>query len=251
MRSDVREKVRPARKVHLLRHSDDAGPKRLRTGCSATSRQLHSALSAVAPEQKPKPRPPTQQDVAQLKAEEDSPGSILTSVAIVGNFGYAVFMTGNFSSSMLATNTSGRWSFITDDAASADEMVQFVPSMPLPVARALYEQALRDEVYWTGNARGGEWADRVVAYFDYDEQGLTAAMDGDFDAAIAAWKKAAAIDLGDAKSCGDLAQRLDIRAATDAKARMYELHLTKKAAASWFQRHNGKVWNTRKGWDLP
>ena len=207
--------------------------------------------SAVAPEQKPKPRPPTQQDVAQLKAEEDSPGSILTSVAIVGNFGYAVFMTGNFSSSMLATNTSGRWSFITDDAASADEMVQFVPSMPLPVARALYEQALRDEVYWTGNARGGEWADRVVAYFDYDEQGLTAAMDGDFDAAIAAWKKAAAIDLGDAKSCGDLAQRLDIRAATDAKARMYELHLTKKAAASWFQRHNGKVWNTRKGCDLP
>jgi hypothetical protein len=207
--------------------------------------------SAAAPEQNPKPRPPTQQDVAQLKAEADLPGSILTSVAIVGNFAYAVFMTGNFSSNMLATNISGKWTFITDDVSSADEMVQFVPSMPRPVARALYEQALRDEVYWTGNARGGEWANKVVAYFDYDEQGQTAAGEGDFDAAIAAWKKAAAIDLGDAKSCGDLAQRLDIRAATDAKARMNELHLTKKAAASWYWRRYSEVWNSRKGCDLP
>jgi len=33
--------------------------------------------------------------------------------------------------------------------------------------------------------------------------------------------------------------------------RSLEYHLTKKAAASWFQRHDGEVWNTRKGCDLP
>ena len=76
-------------------------------------------------------------------------------------------------------------------------------------------------------------------------------MQGDFDTAIAAWKKAAAIDLGDSKSCGDSAQRLDIHAANDAKARMNELHLTKEAAASWFQQHAGQLGKTHKRCDLP
>ena len=211
--------------------------------------------SAAAPEQTTKPRAPTRQDVAQLKAALDSPGSILEWVAIVGNFAYAGFIlapTGNTGSSMLATNASGKWEYITDDggAFSAGEMVETVPGVPLPVAEALADQALRDEVYWTPNARAAEGDKKVKAYFDYDEEGYTAAMKGDFDAAIAAWTKAATIDFGDAKSCGDLAQRLDIRAASDAKARMKELHLTGEAAASWFQRRAEELWKTHKRCDL-
>jgi hypothetical protein len=213
-------------------------------------------LSAAAPEHTPKPRAPTRQDVAQLKAALDLPGSVLEWVAIVGNFAYAGFVlapTGNTGSSMLATDASGKWEYITDDggAFSAGDMVDVVPGMPLPVAQALVEQALRDEVYRTANARGPEWDKKVEAYFDHDGEGYTAAMEGDFDAAIATWTKAAAIDLGDAKSCGDLAQRLDIRAANDAKARMNELHLTREAAASWFQSHAQELWTTHKRCDLP
>jgi hypothetical protein len=212
--------------------------------------------STASPEQESEPRPPTQQDVAQLKAVEDSPGSVLGWVAIVGNFAYAGFIlapTGNTGSSMLATNTSGKWEYITDDggAFSPGEMVDTVPSMPLPVAQALAEQALRDEVYWTANARGPKWDKKVQTYFDYNTQGYEAANQGDFDAAITAWTEAAAIDLGDSKSCGDLAQRLEIRAANDAKARMNELQLTKEAAVSWFQQHQTELWKTRKGCDLP
>jgi hypothetical protein len=130
-------------------------------------------------------------------------------------------------------------------------MVEVVPGMPLPVAQAIVEQAQRGELYWTGDARGAELDKKVAAYGDYDMQGYTAAEEGDFDAAIAAWTKAAAIDLGDPKSCGDLAQRLDIRAANDAKARMNQLDLTKQKAAAWFQQHVAELWKTRNGCDLP
>jgi hypothetical protein len=151
--------------------------------------------STAAPEQKPKPRPPTPQDVAQLKAAEDWPGSILWWVAIVGNFVYAGFVKGPIGDDMLAANTSGRWAKITDDVGgSADTMVQFAPSMPRPLAQALIEQARLNEVYWTGNAPAPELDRKVAAYGDYDMQGYNAANRGDFDAAIAAWKKAAAID---------------------------------------------------------
>jgi hypothetical protein len=215
-----------------------------------------SPSATAAHEQTPEPRAPTQQDVAQLQAARDSPGSVLEWVAIVENFAYAGFVlapTGNTGSSMLATNASGKWEYITDDggAFSPGEMVEAVPSMPLPVAQALVEQALVDEVYWTGNASGPEWDKKVKEYFVYNTQGYEAANQGDFDTAIAAWKKAATIDFGDAKSCGDLAQRVDSRAANDAKARMNKLHLTKEQAVSWFQQHQTELWKTGSGCDFP
>jgi len=218
--------------------------------------QSKSSTHAATAEQGTTPRPPTPEDVAQLKAAMYRPGSVLEWVAIVGNFAYTGIIlapTGNTASGMLATNASGKWEYITDDPGffSAEEMVETVPSMPLPVAKALVKQALRDEVYWTENARGPEWDKKVQTYFDYNTQGDEAAKQGDFDAAIAAWTKAAAIDFGDFRSCGDGDQRFDIRLAQEAKARMKELYLTKEEATLWFQQRSQELRKAHKVCEVP
>lgn len=215
-----------------------------------------SSTHAATDEHTATPRPPTRQDVAQLKAAMYSPGSVLEWVAIVGNFAYAGVIlapTGNTASGMLATNTSGKWVYIDDDPGSfsAEDMVDIVPSMPLPVARALLEQALRDQVYWTAKARGPAWDKKVQTYFDYNTQGYEAGNRGDFDTAIAAWTKAAAMDFGDLRSCGDGEQRFDIRIGNEAKTRMNELHLAKAEAASWFQQRSQELQKAHKVCDLP
>jgi len=213
---------------------------------TAPSPPRHSASSASATtqEQIPKPRPPTRKDVAELKAAMDLPGSVLDWVAIVGNYAKAGSSHGDVGMSMLAVYESGKWQKIIDDPGdfSPMEMVDAVPGMPVPVAEAIQKQALQGQVYWLGKAHQAELDKKVQAYGAYESQGIDAVDDGDFDAAIAAWTKAAAVDLGDLKICGDLAQRVEIQAARDAKARMEQLHLSKAEAASWYFEHYVDLW---------
>ncbi len=175
----------------------------------------------------------------------DWPGSTLLELAIVGRFAYAGFTGGYVGGSMLATNESGKWEKIIDDpgAFSPGEMVEAAPQIPLPVAEALQKQALLSKVYWSETAEEATARDKnMVAYYDYQEQGDEAAKQGDFDAAIAAWEKAAVLDMGDLVSCRLEAEQVKIRAAKDAKARMEQLHLTKSEAGEWYQQHEMKLW---------
>ena len=122
------------------------------------------------------------------------------------------------------------------------EMVDAVPDMPVPVAEAIQEQVLLNQVYWSGKAQQAEFEKKVDAYDSYESQGEDDAFHGDFDAAVAAWTRAAAVDLGDLKSCGDLAQRMEIRVASDANVRMERLHLSKEQAISWYNQHYVELW---------
>jgi hypothetical protein len=213
--------------------------------------------STPAPTPIPKPRPPTRRDVEQLTALMAWPGSTLTFVAIVfvaivGNFAEAGFTKGEVGGCMLATNTSGSWEKIADGMGgyAVGDIVQAVPGIPLPVAQALFEQAARNEVYWTKPARQVEWSDKPGTFNYYQMQGNVAGLKGDFDSAIAAWTKAEAPDTSDVKRCRGEADRVQIRAANDAKARMDTLHLTKQEAAEWFEQHDSELW-MRNRCDMP
>ncbi|MFZ0313102.1 MAG: hypothetical protein WAL85_10390 [Candidatus Korobacteraceae bacterium] len=217
-------------------------------GQAATPPPAHSTSSAskVMQEQTPKPRPPTRKDVAELKAAMNWPGSVLDFVAIVGNYAKAGGSHGHIGDSMLAVYTSGKWQYVIDDGGdfSPMEMVDAVPDMPVPVALAIQKQALQGQVYWLGKVQQAELDKKVQAYGTYESQGDDAVHDGNFDAAIAAWTEAASVDLGDLKICGDLGQRVEIRAAKDAKARMELLHLSKEQAASWYYEHSVELWKS-------
>ena len=203
-----------------------------------------NSTSASAPT--PKPRAPTREDVAELKAAMHWPGSTLTTVAIVGSYAEVGAVDGYVGDCILASNKSGKWVQIGDAGGgcfSDADMVEAVPGMPSPVAEAIGEQAFLNEVYWSENAQEAAVRDKnMVAYYDYREQGDEAARRGDFDAAIAAWTKAAALDMGDLISCRDKVQGVEIQAAKDAKARMEQLHLTKSEATAWYEQHRVKLW---------
>ena len=206
---------------------------------SSTAPALTAAATGIQ-----EPRPPTHKDVAELEAAMKFPGSSLSFVAIVGNYAYAGAHACNVGSTILAMDKSGKWTYIIDDAGafSAADMVEIVPDMPLPVAQALEKQAQLSEVYWPGNAREDEWKSNIDVYDSWRCQGDEAAEQGDFAAAIAAWTKGQAIDVGDLVSCREQAAQTEIRAAKDAKARMEQLHLTKEEASSWFTQHSNELW---------
>ncbi len=205
-----------------------------------------SSVPSSTATQTPKPRPPTRKDVAELKAAMDWPGSTLSSVAIVGHYAEAGFFSGNIGDSMIASNESGKWEKIDDAGAgsfNAEGIVEELPEIPVPVAEALAAQAALSQVYWSENAQEAATQDKnTVAYYEYWDQGDEAARQGDFDAVIAAWTKAAALDLGDLVSCRDQVERVRLQAAKDAKARMEQLHLTKAEAAEWYEQQNMKLW---------
>lgn len=196
--------------------------------------------------QTPKPRPPTHKDVAEIKAAMNNlPGSPLNFVAIVGNYAYAA--AGNChmtNSTLLAIYESGKWMYLIGDAGSytAGAMVRIVPEMPLAVAKELQKQAWPGRVYWPGNARENQWEKNADVYDRYRCEAEDAIGRDDFDAAIAAWTKAATIDVGDLVICREEYERVKIRAATDAKARTEQLHLTKQLADAWYWYRQGELW---------
>jgi tetratricopeptide (TPR) repeat protein len=92
-------------------------------------------------------------------------------------------------------------------------------------------------------------ADRDLTrqYYDiYNRRGNVEAMEANFDAAIADWRRAEELDeaLTDDpdKKCRGEGQRVDIRAAQQAKQEAIQAHLTPTEAAAWFEKRNSELW---------
>jgi hypothetical protein len=82
-------------------------------------------------------------------------------------------------------------------------------------------------------------------------KGNIAAMRGDFDLAIAAWSAAERLAMSrDHSYCGGEFERVQIRAARDAEARMLALHLTREQAAAWEEQRDMQLW-MRDRCDVP
>lgn len=212
----------------------------------ATTRPPADSTSSTAT-QTPKPRPPTSKDVAEIKAAfgDHLAGSPLNFVVVVGNYTYAaasVCHTTN--STLLASYESGKWMYLIGDAGSytAPEMVKIVPEMPLAVAKELQKQAWPGRVYWPGNNQEDQWEKNAQVYDKYRCDGDDAGAQGDFDEAIAAWTKAATIDVGDLVICRKEYEQVSIRAATDAKARTEQRRLTKQLAEAWYWYRLDELW---------
>lgn len=182
----------------------------------------------------------------------DWPGSTITGVAIIGNFAEISFLKGSVSNSMLATNTTGSWVKIhkTEGCYTAEDIVKVVPAIPFLMAQELDEQNTQSRVHGFKTVRTGGSREKVEVYNQYQMQGNVAGRHGDFDSAITAWTKAEALDPSYVKGCQGESERVQIRAARDAQARMEALHLTKEEAASWFEQHEGELW-MRSCCDLP
>ena len=192
----------------------------------------------------PRPRPPTHKDVAKLKAVMNWPDSILTGIGIVGHFAEASFLKASESTSMLATNTTGVWVKINQAEGSYtdDDIVRALPGISSSEAVDLSVQTTLSRVRWAKADKSPEPKANVALFNKYQAEGNAAALYGDFDLAIAAWTKAETLDPGDVKACRGESQRVQIRAAEDAKARMERLHLTKEEAADWFWKNEGELW---------
>jgi len=221
----------------------------------ATAPPPNSTSSGSTTTPAPKPRAPTNKDLAELKAAMNWPGSTLIGVAIVANFAEACFMKSPENKSMLATITSGKWEKIheTGGCYTAEDIVQAVPSIPPPIAEELEVHATLSRVDWyKGDRAAAESSDnfRIRTFSHYQMEGNVAAMRGDFDGAIEAWTKAQALDVGDVKSCRGEFQRMQIQAAKDAQARMDTLHLTKSEAAEWYDHRSTELW-VRNCCDIP
>jgi len=200
--------------------------------------------STQASPQTPRPRPPTHKDVAELKAVMNWPDSILTGVGIVGHFAEASFLKASESNSMLATNRTGAWVKInqTEGCYTDDDIVRALPGISSSEAVDLSAQASLSRVRWAKGHEPRESMDNVTLYNNYQTQGNAAALHGDFDLAIVAWTRAAALDPTPVTACRGEFRRAQTRAAEDAKARMETLHLTKQEAAWWFEKHQGDLW---------
>lgn len=93
-----------------------------------------------------------------------------------------------------------------------------------------------------GISLGAEWSDKPGSYNYYEKRGNVEAMNADFDAAIMDWQKAEQLDQDPRKNCRGEDQRIQIRAAKDAKAKMASQHLTKSQAAAWYEHHESELW---------
>ncbi len=201
--------------------------------------------STLASPQTPRPRRPTHKDVAELKAVMNWPDSIVTGVGIVGHFAEASFVKASESNSMLATNATGAWVKInqTEGCYTDDDILRALPSISSSEAEDLSTQPTLSRVLWAKADEPRESMDKVALYNNYQMEGNAAALHGNFDLAIAAWTKAETLDPSEIKAaCRGEGQRVQTRAAEDAKARMETLHLTKQEAARWFEKHQGDLW---------
>jgi len=179
-----------------------------------------------------------------LKALMNWPDSILTGVGIAGHFAEASFLKASESNSMLATNTTGVWVKInqTEGCYTDDDIVRALPGISSSEAVELSSQTTLSRVRWAEADKSPGSKDNVTLFNTYQLEGNAAALHGDFDSAIAAWTKAEAVDHGGIKACRGEFQRVRIRAAEDAKARMETLHLTKREAARWFEKRQEDLW---------
>jgi hypothetical protein len=84
--------------------------------------------------------------------------------------------------------------------------------------------------------------DKPGTYNYYQGEGNAAATRGDFSAAIAAWEKAARLPGSGVGDCRGEGQRVQIRAAKDAKMRMIAHHLSKAMAGEWFWQRELSLW---------
>lgn len=84
------------------------------------------------------------------------------------------------------------------------------------------------------------------SYNYYEKRGNIEAMSADFDAAIKDWQRAGQVDQDPLRDCRGEFQRVQIRAATDAKAQMVSQHLTKAQAAAWYEHHESDLWIPNK-----
>jgi hypothetical protein len=200
----------------------------------------------------PTARTPTHKEVAGLEAAMAWPGSILTGAAIMGNLAEASFLKDSNWSSMLATNSTGTWVKInqTDGCYTTDEIVQALQTISSCEAEEISVKNTLSRARWAEANTSRESTANVAQFNEYQQQGDVAASNGDFDAAIAAWTKAEALDHGDIKPCRGEFQRVQIRAAEHAEARMESLRLTKQEAARWFRKQESQLW-TRSCCDLP
>ncbi|HEY2476302.1 MAG TPA: hypothetical protein VGI19_16055 [Candidatus Cybelea sp.] len=84
------------------------------------------------------------------------------------------------------------------------------------------------------------------SYNYYEKRGNIEAMNAAFDAATIDWQRAEQLDPDPVKGCRGEAQRVQIRAATDAKAQMVSHHLTSTQGAAWYERHELELWIPNK-----
>lgn len=96
---------------------------------------------------------------------------------------------------------------------------------------------------WGPKCDAAEPSDQPGSYNYYQKRGNIAAMNGDFDAAISYWQRAERLAPADpSKKCHGEGQRVQIRAAKDAKARMRSQGLTKTQAATWYEQREFALW---------
>jgi len=88
--------------------------------------------------------------------------------------------------------------------------------------------------------------DTPGSYNYYQLRGSKEAGAANFNAAIADWGRAAALSTDPQKSCRGEFQRVQIRAAKEAQAKMATEHLTKTQAAAWFEKRNSQLWISNK-----
>jgi hypothetical protein len=86
-------------------------------------------------------------------------------------------------------------------------------------------------------------SDLARASFNYYQvKANREAMAADFDAAIADWRRAAALSGDPRSSCSGEFERIQIRAAIDAKEKMIAGHLTQAQAEEWYETRDGQLW---------
>jgi hypothetical protein len=84
------------------------------------------------------------------------------------------------------------------------------------------------------------------SYNYYQLRGNREAQNADFDEAIADWTQAEKLSPDPLKKCRGEFQRVQIRAATEARERMASRQLAKEQAAAWYQQRQMQLWGPDK-----
>lgn len=77
---------------------------------------------------------------------------------------------------------------------------------------------------------------------DFNYRGNVAAQNGDFEKAIAYWKKAIPLDRSPSVKCRGEGLRIDIKAAKDTILMIQQGKLQRADAPKWFNNHHIELW---------